>query len=184
MLTLNLLPARDDAAERFWSKVQKGEGCWEWQASLADNGYGALKWRGKRLGAHRVAWILANGSIPDGRFVCHRCDNRKCVNPAHLFLGTAAENNHDMMAKGRAVFVNGERQSSAKLTTTQVLNVRERHAAGERSRSIAQSLGVAVRTIEKIISGVAWRHSLAEKTTATSLAGPGAAEPTPVVTRS
>jgi len=90
--------------ERFWARVDRGGDCWVWQGARMRNGYGVVKvegWACKTTGAHRVAYTLTHGPIPAGLLVCHRCDVKLCVNPAHLFLGTYLENNQDCRAKGR-----------------------------------------------------------------------------------
>ena len=89
--------------DRFWEKVRTGKGCWEWQGGRAAFGHGLIHLGNgnKLVQAHRVAWELANGPIPDGLCVLHHCDNPPCVRPTHLFLGTLGDNARDMVAKGR-----------------------------------------------------------------------------------
>jgi len=87
--------------ERFWPKVLKSDSCWEWQASLTDKGYGQFFDKGVRILAHRYSYKLRFGKIPEGLFLCHTCDNPKCVNPDHLKPGTQKDNIQDMIAKGR-----------------------------------------------------------------------------------
>lgn len=91
---------------RFWSRVNKTPTCWLWTGPVLNSGYGVVYGPGEidSTPAHRVSWLLAHGPIPPGRMhICHTCDVRLCVNPEHLFLGTARDNIHDMMAKGRMV---------------------------------------------------------------------------------
>lgn len=173
--------------ERFWSKVDRSggaEACWPWQASLARNGYGQFGVGGRAGGmvvAHRVAWELTNGPIPEGLHVLHRCDVRRCVNPAHLFLGTHTDNVRDMWAKGRAgsqthpermargdrhgwrlhpdSIPRGERSGAAKLTEADVRDIRRMWAAGYRNRtSIGKMFGVTRTLISTIVTHKSWTH--------------------------
>jgi hypothetical protein len=139
-------------ATRFWNRVDmrgKDE-CWPWLGGYSSTGYGAIKSCGKQLGTHRVAWELTHGVIPPGMLVCHHCDNRACCNPAHLFVGTHADNLGDMAVK----FRNGR----TKLTPNQVREARERWHGGERVSRIARSLGVHKQTIRELVHRRTFRH--------------------------
>jgi len=141
--------------ERFWSKVNKTEGCWFWTASTSKSGYGQLGSGGRphtMLKAHRVSWELANGPIRDGLWVLHQCDNPICVNPDHLFLGTNLDNIADMNRKKRNLFQRNN--PSLKLSDGQVKEIRDRRSNGERLRSIAKDFGVTEGTVSRIASGL------------------------------
>lgn len=88
--------------------VRTTSGCLEWNGPLNARGYGATKWNYKYFSVHRLAWTLANGPVPDGMFVCHHCDNRKCYEISHLFIGSASDNRRDCVAKGRANVQSGD----------------------------------------------------------------------------
>ena len=146
---------------RFWHNVDIGDDreCWEWCASRHYLGYGWFRLGTIRL-AHRASWILAHGIIPEGYDICHICDNPSCVNPKHLFLGTAADNAADMMRKGRAraLFLNGEKHPNSKLTSNMVGLIRKEVCAGRTSiRQIARNYGVDHMTILNIARGKTWR---------------------------
>lgn len=154
-------------ATRFWALVAKTEddaSCWLWQGFLDRGGYGMVTLprllvtgASRTQRAHRVAWTLERGPIPDGLYVCHRCDNPPCVRPDHLFLGNDAENQHDAIAKGRSA--RGERGGMSKLTDEKVREIRRLAAAREvTQREIAAQFGVTVTTIEKIVGRRAWKH--------------------------
>lgn len=149
----------DDA--RFWSMVspEPNTGCWLWIGSLNTSGYGAFRLAGMNK-AHRIAWVLTNGPIPAGLCVCHRCDNRTCVNPGHLFLGTTADNTADMKRKGRARAPHGEQSHAAKLTEDQVREVRATHVRGSPDfgySAFARRFGVTRQAIRYIVTGRNWR---------------------------
>jgi hypothetical protein len=102
--------------DRFWSKVNKTDSCWNWTSSIVGNGYGGLfsgtKKQRKSLRAHRFSYELHNGVIPEGLFVLHKCDNRLCVNPEHLFLGDSTDNMRDCAAKGRVITIGQSRKTN------------------------------------------------------------------------
>lgn len=157
----------EPVAERFWRKVQRGDGCWPWVGPTNDRGYGVLSIARpqRRVYAHRFSWAMANGPIPDGYEVCHRCDNPPCVNPAHLFLGTHAENMRDARQKGRALGradlprPRGEQVNTAKLTAESVREIVARFRSGETNKSaLAREYGVTHHMVRLIVTGRAWRH--------------------------
>lgn len=148
------------ALERFMAKVSPCPltGCWWWTGGEESSGYGRFNVAlGEQERSHRAAWLLFRGLIPPGMEVCHSCDNRACVNPAHLFLGTNAENIADMVAKER--HATGERQASAKLTDAAVEEIRAAYrAGGVTQRELADRFGVCHQVIGKAIQGRTWRH--------------------------
>jgi hypothetical protein len=143
--------------EKFLARVhQDANGCWLWTGLIRPDGYGATRFEGKEQGAHRVAWKLFRGKVAPGLAVCHRCDVRACVNPAHLFLGTPAENARDMRAKGRDR--RGEKHGSAKLTLMQVRQIKRLVAEDRMYMSeIAREFGVSETTIRAIKTKRTWR---------------------------
>ena len=155
---------------RFWEKVSNHEnGCWEWTSGLSKWGYGEFTLNGKTWKAHRVSWLLTHGVEP-ALFVLHKCDNRKCVNPEHLFLGTCADNLRDMSIKGRGAtgdrnvarrpgMRQGDRNGRAKLSSEQVLEIRALHSTGKHTqKALASMFGVSKSTISYVVNLQHWGH--------------------------
>ena len=143
-------------AKRFWSKVSTEDDCWEWTGVLSV-GYGQIYHKGKMIGSHRVAWGLAHGPIPDGKYVLHACDNRRCVRVSHLFLGGPRENTLDCITKGRANPPRGVRHWKAKLNEAKVKLILR--SVGKFSQAkIAALVGVNRTTVEDVVCGRTWKH--------------------------
>ena len=145
-------------SERFWSRVKRGDedACWLWQGYVNRRGYGRLSHQGESSYAHRVAWELTHDAIPPGMVVRHACDNPPCVNPAHLLLGSQADNMRDKKERGRSRGAPpGENHPKNKLTEEQVREIR---VATGSCREIAIRYGVSKSTIVEIRAGLTWRH--------------------------
>jgi hypothetical protein len=146
-------------AQRFATLVRADlSGCWIWVGSKSRKGYGRMREgprNSKIIAAHRVSWTLHKGPIPSGLFVLHRCDNPACVNPAHLFIGTYADNNADRDSKGRHRPLRGEANGMSKLTKEAVLAIR---ADRRTSVAIAPEFGVSQSLVRLIKNRKAWSH--------------------------
>lgn len=157
----------------FWGAVKKEghpKGCHEWQLScLTSGGYGQFNINGTIWRTHVLAWVLLRGDIPDGIYVCHKCDNPKCVNIDHLFLGTQKQNMHDMIQKKRDRHSHGEDRPTAKWTNEQVSRIKRIINSGEFSNAeIARMFNTDRSHIGKIAKGRLWRHVAPEPTLATN----------------
>lgn len=143
----------------FWSFVDASSGCWLWNGHKNTGGYGHISVNGKLVLAHRHAWTLMNGAIPDGKYCLHHCDTPACVNPDHLYLGTYKDNARDREQRGRGNHYTGEQHGAAKLTREQVDQILSRHSAGERQAALAREFNVNYRTVHAIVRGTTWRNS-------------------------
>lgn len=154
--------ARLPEHDRFWSNVAIGDpdGCWLWRGGTTRSGYGRLRANGRSTGAHRLSYEWFVGPIPEGYFVCHRCDVPECVNPEHLFLGSPLDNTRDMDAKGRRRVAPraGTRNHNARLTEQIVRVARERHVAGVSLHALAREYGVSVQAIWLAVRRTTWKH--------------------------
>ena len=143
--------------DRFWSKVDKSGDCWEWTAGTFKNGYGQFWYDSKARYAHRVSAYIA-GLLPslfDKRHVLHTCDNRKCVNPNHLFIGTNADNHADMQKKGRGNQPQGSKHGQSKLTESNISAIR---IDTRKQTVIAAHYNVNQSLISAIKQRKAWKH--------------------------
>lgn len=147
--------------ERFWMKVKRSSECWEWIGCLSGTGYGNFYANGKLYLTHRYSWEEEYGVIPYGLCVLHKCDNRACVRPSHLFLGTKKQNTADMFSKGRQRnlgIMKGQDHGEAKLKNEDVLRIRLEVAAGRKQKDLAAELGVSISLVSLIVRRRAWCH--------------------------
>lgn len=150
-------PNRAGERLRLSRHINQGslDACWPWTGARSPLGYGRthvyIDGQRKSRNAHQAVWLVERGPIPPGQCVLHRCDNRACCNPAHLFLGTQAENTADRHAKGRDA--RGARNTKTKLSPEQVAEIRQLHASGRSAASIARDFGVWSTSIDRIVRG-------------------------------
>lgn len=144
----------DDRSER--ASQLDPDACWFSTRKPTTNGYDRLSVHGERHGAHRLMYELIFGVIPPGLFVCHACDNPACINPRHLWLGTAADNRADCVEKGR--HTRGTSHHAAKLNEANVRSIRKAHDQGATERELAEHFGVSLRTIHAVITRKTWKH--------------------------
>lgn len=141
-----------DLAVRFWRHVKKTDGCWEWIGKRHRCGYGVIQIGGKKgpeKRTHRIAWELSNGPIPPGLMVLHKCDNRPCVNPSHLYLGTAKDNMRDTMERGP---YSPPPLLKSKLTAARVSSIRARfNAGGITKKELARISGLSETHLSRVL---------------------------------
>ena len=152
--------------ERLNKYVDKTNTCWNWTRDVYNYGYGKLSiGRGKQTRAHRYVYIKQFGEIPEGMNVLHKCDNPRCVNPSHLFLGTQKDNVIDMMSRGRGGYKTffGENHANSKLTMEKASEIRDMYKTGRYfQREIGERFGISQAVVSKIIMGTSWTRNGSE----------------------
>lgn len=151
--------------KRFWDKVEKTDGCWLWQGRIDKDGYGHFNFEGNNILAHRMAYELCVGPIPEQMQVLHHCDNPPCVCPDHLFQGTPKINAEDREAKGRGAQPSGSKHGRAILIEEKVKQIRDEYKAGATQTYLAHKHGVSRSTIAHIVRNETWNQELENGTT-------------------
>jgi HNH endonuclease/Helix-turn-helix len=145
-------------AEKLKQNCRIENGCWVWTRGKYGRGYGAIQFRKKSVSAHRLAYAVFNGDFDDSWQVLHKCDNHPCVNPEHLWLGTAADNSTDMVQKGRSPHPEGEKHGMVKLSEGNIRHIFNLHAEGFTQKQIGKMVGVHQQQISRILNGKRWGH--------------------------
>lgn len=151
----------ESIAELFRTRTSTNEaGCIEWNGSRNRGGYGTVGLNGKIMITSRIAWELRYGEIPAGMFVLHRCDNRCCINPDHLFLGTQQDNIADMKRKGRAKSggARGKQLPQTKISEDDARSIRAMYASGCKQKELAHKFGVTQSAVSMIVTGRNWKY--------------------------
>ena len=151
-------PEWSDLPQKLWDKIDKTDTCWLWTGHISD-GYGKVGYNNKVWGVHRLVLDDYRG-LPLKMYALHTCDVRSCANPLHLYAVTQKQNVQDMFRRGRGNRPKGERNNHNKLTTEQVLQIRELHAQGAVGRKLALEFGVTPSNIGYIVRGKTWKHLL------------------------
>jgi hypothetical protein len=151
----------DKQFARFMSRVHVVEGgCWNWTARLNECGYGITSLQHRPITSHRAMYAHTHGEVPAGLYVLHTCDNRRCVNPSHLYAGTQLDNMRDAARRGRIKVpqLRGEQRGHAKLTDAQAAEILTRRTEGEKGRDLAREFGVSEAAVSLIFHRKAWTH--------------------------
>lgn len=145
---------------RFWAKVIKTDDCWNWTGLKSESTkklfYGVIKIGSRRVMVHRLSYEMHRGPIPEGKQVCHHCDNGLCVRPDHLFLGTQRDNVRDMISKGRQIY------GRVVLTQGQIREIKSRYVPYCRKNgaaALAKEMGLKEATVYCVAAGKRWKHS-------------------------